>query len=672
MTLASVWSSLWEARWLLVTFVFAVLLFLQKPPEGGQSQLRTVRAWLAERSEAVRAALVDLLDALRGVLPPVAVVVIVGAFTTPVPLLQVAIGATIGAILAHWIYAKEWRLTFDDNNKGWLGSYGLIGAGAGVVLLVLVLLGLTFLPDYDDSGGIPSALAITALLCFGAALAARLIGYAKRASRWRIVTVVLALALIVRTLLAFGVVRIKVPFDDDPTLALFVAVFVGGTAVCILGEAFTAGEAAEVDEEQGGRFSDPTAIGLGLAVASMAFISAALVWGGFEIKASAQQSTKGLKNATTVSGMRFADWSDDALALAFLPVLRFHENARWTPELVDSYVARAKLTGPGQRKRQAIPADLVNPCTEGQADPCRTLTLGCPQADKDDGNPCSLERTADPPPDKGIYVRVARKGRLVAGEPNPFEAFGPRKLVDQLTTLVQYWFFYDYDEWVAPVLGGRLVQRHEGDWEAVTVGLADDQPLFVGFSEHCGGVWQEWSSRLAITDTSGDQFAAAVAVEPGPRYKLARETGGPQTWDEARVLPTHPVVQVAIGSQANYPPRLSNRAPDWSTCQGIPREAVALLSYVSNIRDRTGSDFTYMPDKLLLVDRRTPPMTFPGTWGAKDSMQFVTTVDDPDAPGGRGPATPTRQPLWQRPVFQIFCSVGWRPDGRKKDWPCKT
>ena len=653
MTFATVWSSLWDAKWLIGTLVFAILLFIRT-------------RW----SAAVRTAVADLLDALRGVLPPVAVVAIVGAFTTPLPLVQVAIGAAIGTILAHWVYAGE----FD--HRGRLLRFGLIGALTGVAICVVVLIRLTFLPEYDDSGGIPSALAITALVTFGIALAARLIGYAVRSSRWRILTVVVTLALIVRTLLAFGVLVAKVPFDADPTLALFVAIFAGGTAVSILAEAIAAGEAAEEKQEEKTKaevkLSDPTAIGFGLAVSSMVFISLALLWGGIEIKASAQQSTKGLTSATAVTGMRFADWSDDALALAFLPVLRFDERARWTPEFVDSYVGRAKLTGPGQHVRQATLADLVNPCTEGQADPCRTLTLGCARADKDDGSPCSLERTADPPPDKGLYVRVARKGRLVAGEPNPFEAFGPRPMIDQLTTLVQYWFFYDYDEWVAPVLGGRLVQRHEGDWEAVTVGLADDQPLFVGFSEHCGGVWQKWSKRLSLTDTSGSRFAADVAVEPGPRYKLSRETGGPQTWEEARTLPTHPVVQVAVGSQANYPPRLSNRAPDWSTCQGIPREAVALLSYVSNIRDRTGSGVTYMPEKLLLVDRRTPPMTFPGTWGAKDSMQFVTTIDKADAPGGRGPATPTRQPLWQRPVFQIFCSVGWRPDGVKKTWPCKT
>jgi len=85
MTFATVWSSLWDAKWLIGTLVFAILLFIRT-------------RW----SAAVRTAVADLLDALRGVLPPVAVVAIVGAFTTPLPLVQVAIGAAIGTILAHW------------------------------------------------------------------------------------------------------------------------------------------------------------------------------------------------------------------------------------------------------------------------------------------------------------------------------------------------------------------------------------------------------------------------------------------------------------------------------------------------------------------------------------------------------------------------------------------
>jgi hypothetical protein len=173
-------------------------------------------------------------------------------------------------------------------------------------------------------------------------------------------------------------------------------------------------------------------------------------------------------------------------------------------------------------------------------------------------------------------------------------------------------------------------------------------------------------------NTTGAGFDVDIDFLIDPAYRAATPTDGPSTWSEARALATHPTVQVAVGSQANYPPRLSSRAPDWSSCKGIPREAVSLVSYVSNLRDRTGSDLTWVPKTIALVDRRTPPMTFPGTWGAKDSMQFVTLRDDPDAPGGRGPATPSRQPLWLRPVRQIFCSAGWRGAGQSRGRSCRT
>ena len=58
-------------------------------------------------------------------------------------------------------------------------------------------------------------------------------------------------------------------------------------------------------------------------------------------------------------------------------------------------------------------------------------------------------------------------------------------------------------------------QAHEGDWEAVNVVLSEDeQPQFVGYSQHCLGQRRAWSSTP--------------------------------------LLGTHPVVYVAAGSHANY------------------------------------------------------------------------------------------------------------------------
>jgi hypothetical protein len=330
---------------------------------------------------------------------------------------------------------------------------------------------------------------------------------------------------------------------------------------------------------------------------------------------------------------------------------------------VDSYLERSTL----MRPRVSLPNphldDLRKGCRNPFTDPCFTLTISCERALNEDGTSCPSTQLHDarrgiPYHDEGaIYVRVAKKDDPPAREPDPFESFGPKDIRDRLRILIQYWLFYDYDEWVAPVLGGRIIQRHEGDWEAVTVGLAEDRPLFIAFSQHCGGVWQRWDG-VKVVDTRRDPYAGGIAMS-GPGDDDVGS--GPETWDEARKSLTHPAVAVAVGSQANYPPARAGRAPNWDVCQGIGSATVSLLSYMWNIRDRTGQDFEWLPLELRLVNAHTPPMTFPGTWGAKDTFQFVTTEDDPDEPrAGLGPRTPTRQALWRQPVHQIFCGEGWR------------
>jgi hypothetical protein len=82
---------------------------------------------------------------------------------------------------------------------------------------------------------------------------------------------------------------------------------------------------------------------------------------------------------------------------------------------------------------------------------------------------------------------------------------------------LQYWFFYvfDYLDWKG------AGNRHEGDWEQVTVLVpadGDGSPVRVGYSAHGRGARVDWS---ALPDTSKD----------GVR----------------------PLVFVALGSHANYP-----------------------------------------------------------------------------------------------------------------------
>ncbi len=74
----------------------------------------------------------------------------------------------------------------------------------------------------------------------------------------------------------------------------------------------------------------------------------------------------------------------------------------------------------------------------------------------------------------------------------------------ELEVVVQYWQYSLVDDWRSTprgvtLPGGRRVplpvirQHHEGDWEAVTVGLSADTPLFVDWSAHCAGEWRPFA-----------------------------------------------------------------------------------------------------------------------------------------------------------------------------------
>jgi len=173
--------------------------------------------------------------------------------------------------------------------------------------------------------------------------------------------------------------------------------------------------------------------------------------------------------------------------------------------------------------------------------PCYRLTINCPEGTR----PCARPRLRRPGDrayrDGAVYVRVLTRGHPDPGSAAVFRDIGPYRQgrPEVLWTIVQYWHFYRYDEWRQRVLPGELVQCHEGDWEAVTVGISRRRALFVAYSAHCAGSWRPWSP---------DQIPVASAA--GPR--------------------THPVVAVAKGSQANYPRANQRRAPNWDRCARIP------------------------------------------------------------------------------------------------------
>lgn len=622
--------------------------------------------------ERARSALLEALVALRPLVLPLLCIAVLASLNES-RAIQLIIGAVVAAVLVPWLLPGKWR---GRPASGTVQSQalvaGLLALGLGAVVVVVSYAALQ--PDVlDDFGGWPTSLAFASVAVWAVAAVLRVLGLGT--SPLRLLFCVLLIAAALREVLALGVLWVSWDADQRPTTTHLLA---------FAGLAFTAYVLLEVAcalaqrvpgwlkylvNPRTWKFLDRlSAYGLGVAVSATVLILLAVVWGSIESKQAARASTEGLRSATGATA-DYEAYRDPDLAYAFMPVLRFDADARWTPRLVDSYLERSKLIRPRVTIRRPHLADLKKGCRNPFTDPCFKLTIECEQALEDDGTVCpSTQRhtplAGEPYHDEGaIYVRVVRRDDPPDREPNPFESFGPEDIQDRLRILIQYWLFYDYDEWVAPVLGGRIIQRHEGDWEAVTVGVAADRPLFVAYSQHCGGVWQRWDG-VRVVDTTAQPYAGGIAISGPGDHDLGI---GPENWNEARLHLSHPAVSVAVGSQANYPPARAGRAPNWDICQGFGSATVSLLSDIWNIRDRTGQDYEWLPLELRLVNAHTPPMTFPGTWGDRDTFEYVTTSEDTGEPKvGLGPRTPTRQDLWRDPVRRIFCGEGWR-HARKQD-----
>jgi hypothetical protein len=137
---------------------------------------------------------------------------------------------------------------------------------------------------------------------------------------------------------------------------------------------------------------------------------------------------------------------------------------------------------------------------------------------------------------------------------------------------------------------------------------------------------------------------------------------------------THPLVAVARGSHANYPEADQQRSPDWTHCQGLPAGLTTLVSYASNIRDKT--EYTWLwhePARgLILLDSKTQPMLYPGSWGAHDETYLYNFNANQIVANGAGPLSPPLQALWQDPLKKIYCNYAHPADFVVPTAACKS
>jgi hypothetical protein len=623
------WS---EAAGLFAGTLFAAALILRFPPVVAGAQ-----------------PLGGFLVGLRPLVLPLAIVAIAGtvAYTWLVPLLLVPL-----LLVAAWILlvAPELQpaLTAFREARDWLGR-GFRGTGhivaavflvLGTAAIVVVVIGLT--PDvglYEDRPEISNALITVALVAWMVGAVLRLGGFAT--SWFRAMLALISVLALVRLLMAAGLapghdwLAEHAAWLTAGHLLLLTGI---GLGVIVLADAVISLIPRLKFLESWGAFPSGlggTLRGLGFGAALLATVAlgGAAFYG--VISSEANRRTGVTPSDEVITGKIFTPKRTGLhrLAMEYQPVLVMTDDERWAPVGVDSYLQGsqhpADLIGRDGSRGPAPPlAELPRRkgCHGGRP-PCYRITIDCPAADDDcaEGQPVRTDQGDAIPDyrDGADYVRILSH-RRPGGSPQAFSGEGPYGT--NLKTLIQYWYFYRYDEWTRPVLGGRIVQRHEGDWEAVTIGFSLNAPLFVGLSAHCGGAWIPWNE---------------AEVAPTPKRR------------------THALVAVAEGSHATYTHAQDRRAPDWAACKGVPKGTTTALSYASNLRDETSYGWDWLPARTFFVNNSKPPMTFPGSWGGHDETVLINEREQRLSANGGGPLTPPLQPLWYDPTHTIFCSKYW-------------
>jgi len=296
------------------------------------------------------------------------------------------------------------------------------------------------------------------------------------------------------------------------------------------------------------------------------------------------------------------------LLATYQPVTRFDPKERFLPTSVQSFIADATLERLTQTGWQVVnpdpePGDLPGPGTgiwRLNEQPCSpTLPLG--------GLDCYAAAWSEGHGAPVVYGRVANEGGEI---------------------VLQYWYFY-YDDVYSYLYppADFLSQAHEGDWEVVNVVLSgDEEPLEVGYSEHCTGTTRAWGSTT-------------------------------------RVDGTHPVVYVAAGSHSNW--LTAGTHPIATDC--IPKAVLDFLAFLKlpppqDVAGGTGlaagppgTEGAVSP--IRKIDDEHPSwVSFPGFWGELQYFHAPPPVGT--MASGTSPVGPAYHAVWADPLGTL---ATWQP-----------
>ena len=306
-----------------------------------------------------------------------------------------------------------------------------------------------------------------------------------------------------------------------------------------------------------------------------------------------------------VAGTARAESADRLLLESYQPVTHLDPVEQFRPASIQSFVADADLERLEAGSWMLVdaepePGELPGPGTGTwrlNQDSCSpTFTLG--------GLECYAEAGSQGDGASVVYGRVARPAGAI---------------------VLQYWYFY-YDNTYSYEYppSDFIWQAHEGDWEVVNIVLSEDEePLYVGYSQHCLGQRRAWD----LTERFG----------------------------------THPVVHVGAGSHANY--LSAGIHPINLAC--IPPGAIAFLrahglplpvdrafedGEVAGPRE-AGGTFTHVRG---IEDGHPAWVPFQGFWGELQYFHAPSPIGTVIL--GTSPQGPAYHAVWSNPLGTL---AGW-------------
>jgi hypothetical protein len=290
------------------------------------------------------------------------------------------------------------------------------------------------------------------------------------------------------------------------------------------------------------------------------------------------------------------------LLALYQPVTQFDPLERFRPTSVQSFIADADLEQLAGGTWVVVdadpePGDLPGPGTaiwRLNQDSCSSATalggLACYAPAWDAGSGGDV-----------VYGRVVRSDDRI---------------------VLQYWYFYYDNVYSYQYPAGNFIwQAHEGDWEVVNVVLSEnEEPLFVGYSQHCLGERRAWA-------------------------------------DAPRVDGTHPVVHVAFGSHANY--FTAGVHPFHLAC--VPPAALAVLNQLGLPlpADYAFAGPTSGPPSAgdavtpihQIEDEAHAWLSFPGFWGELQYFHGPGPIGT--VPFGSSPQGPAFHSVWSAPLATL-------------------